>query len=374
MKFTVSSKVFQDSLNKIAGLIGSNSIIAILDNCLIDVKNGKLTAVSSDIENSMKIEIEVDSSENGTLAIPAKKILETLKVVPEQPLLIEMDENRKVLEIKTSNGAYTYGCFEATEFPKIPELKETSSVNIKAEALLKAINITSFALGTDEQRKAMTGLYCHFDEFGATFVSTDAQKLVKYQRKDVTIGQTFHFILPKKVLSQLKSSLNGMGEELVEVQFNKTNCSFRFGNLNVICRLIDAVYPEYNNVIPVDNPNKMTITREGILNTLRRLSPLSNQSTHQISLKIEGSSLLASALDLDFSNGGTEEQPITFVGEDMTIGFSSKYLIEILQVIDTEDVTFEMSTPNRAGLIFPVNEDEMESTMMLLMPILVNIE
>jgi DNA polymerase-3 subunit beta len=127
-------------------------------------------------------------------------------------------------------------------------------------------------------------------------------------------------------------------------------------------------------VIPVDNPNKMTISREGILNTLRRLSPLSNQSTHQISLKIEGSSLLASALDLDFSNGGTEEQPITFVGEDLTIGFSSKYLIEILQVIDTEDVTFEMSTPNRAGLIFPVNEEEMESTMMLLMPILVNIE
>jgi DNA polymerase-3 subunit beta len=373
MKFTVSSKTLYDGLSKISGLIGTNNIISILDNSLLRLEKGKLTAISSDIENSMKIEIEVDSDYEGSMAIPAKKMLETLKFMPEQPLLINMNVDEKSVEFNSSNGKYKLAGFDANEFPKIPEIADTNSVMVSADALLKAINTTSFAIGNDEQRKAMTGLFCQFDQDSATFVATDAQKLVRYTRRDVKTNNTFSFILPKKVLGQLKSLLSSVSGD-VELTFNKTNCAFKFGNLYIICRLIDANFPEYNNVIPPDNPNKMTVGREGLLNTLRRLAPLTNQTTHQVSFKIEGSKLIASALDLDFASGGNEEQPISYIGDDMTIGFSSKYLGEILQTIHTEDITFEMSTPSRAGLIFPVNEEENESTLMLLMPILVSVE
>lgn len=372
MKFTVSSKVLFDGLNKISGIVGTNNIISILDNFLFQLDNNILKVMSSDVENTMLVEIEVSSNDKGAIAVPAKKLLENLKYIPEQPLLVSINEDSRVLEFNTTNGNYKLAGFDANEFPKMPEIVDAKTVKMPSAVFEKAIQSTLFAIGNDDQRKAMTGMYCQFDQDGATFVSTDAQKLVRYKRRDVVSTDTFNFILPKKVLNQLKSNISGAQDEL-ELIFNKNNCAFKIDKLYIICRLIDAVFPEYNNVIPTDNQNIMTVNREEVLNSLKRLAPFTNQSTHQINFKIEGSNLTTSASDIDFNSEGIEQNTIVYKGEDMAIGFNSKYLSEILQTIQNDEVLFEMSTPSRAALIFPTVEEENESMLMLIMPLMVNV-
>lgn len=328
--------------------------------------------MSSDIENTMVVEIPVDSEDTGAIAIPAKKLLDTVRFIPEQPLLVNVNTDEKFLEIGISNAHYKLTGEDANEYPKLPQLDNAQEVAIPSVALERAISNTIFAVGNDESRKAMTGVYCQIDSDGATFVGTDAQRLVRYIRRDVKTDETCNFILPKKALTQLKSSLGGFQGD-VEMKFNKNNCSFKFNDIYVICRLIDATYPEYNNVIPKENPNKMTIAREDIINTLKRLTPYTNKTTYQVVFNVEGSKLTCKASDVDFSNEGVEELTVNYNGEDMLIGFNSKFLSEILSVLSSEEVTFELSTPSRAGLIIPAVEDENENTLTLLMPIMVSV-
>lgn len=371
MKFTVSSQLLRDNLSKIYGVVGSNNVITILDNFLFTIDNNTLTVISSDVENSMKVVIPIESSEKGAMAVPAKKLMDTIKFIPEQPLLMTINDTDHVLDIQSNNGNYKLTGFNAKEFPELTKLDNPNSVSIDSKVLNHAIAQTTFAIGNDEARKAMTGLYCQFDKDGATFVATDAQKLVRFKRKDVSAAGTFHFILPKKVLNQLKTSLPS-DSHTVEISFNKNHCSFNFDNIHFICRLIESQYPDYNAVIPNNNPNILIANREELLSSLKRLAPYTSQTTHQVVFQIAGSQLTVSATDLDYASEGKENLTINYNGEDFTIGFNSKYLAEILSTVEAEEVMIEMSTPSRACLILPHESNETESILMLIMPIMVN--
>lgn len=371
MKFTVSSQLLRDNLSKIYGVVGSNNVITILDNFLFKLEKDNLTVISSDVENSMKVEIPVQSSETGSLAVPAKKLMDTIKFIADQPLLMSINDTDNVLDIQTNNGNYKLTGFSAKEFPELSQIKDAQSVSLESSILNHAIGQASFAIGNDESRKAMTGLYCQFDKDGATFVATDAQKLVRFKRRDVSADGTFNFILPKKVLSQLKTSLPSE-KSTVDISFNKNHCSFKFGNIYLICRLIESQYPDYNAVIPTNNPNVLIINREELLSSLRRLTPYTSQTTHQVVFQIIGSQLTVSATDIDYASEGKENLMVNYNGEDFTIGFNSKYLSEILSTIHSEEVMVEMSTPARACLILPNETNDKESILMLIMPIMVN--
>jgi DNA polymerase-3 subunit beta len=371
MKFTVSSQLLRDNLSKIYGVVGSNNVITILDNFLFKLDKDKLTVISSDVEISMKVEIAVQSSDSGALAVPAKKLMDTIKFIADQPLLMSINEVDNALDIQTNNGNYKLTGFNAKEFPELTQIKDSQLVNIDSSVLNHAIGQASFAIGTDESRKAMTGLYCQFDKDGATFVATDAQKLVRFKRRDVNTDGTFNFILPKKVLAQLKTSLSGETAP-VEISFNKNHCSFNFGNIYLICRLIESQYPDYNAVIPTNNPNILVASREELLSSLKRLTPYTSQSTHQVVFQVVGSQLTVSATDIDYASEGRENLMVNYNGEDFTIGFNSKYLSEILSTIHSEEVMIEMSTPARACLILPNETNDKESILMLIMPIMVN--
>ena len=287
------------------------------------------------------------------------------------PLLMTINDENSVLDIQTNNGNYKLTGFSAKEFPELTQIDDANTVTLESKVLNYAIGQASFAIGNDESRKAMTGLFCQFDKDGATFVATDAQKLVRYKKRDIEASDTFSFILPKKVLNQLKTSLPD-GEQSVELSFNKNHCSFKFDNIYLICRLIESQYPDYNAVIPTNNPNIMVISRDELLSSLRRLSPYTSQTTHQVVFQVKGSELTVTATDIDYASEGKENLTVNYNGEDITIGFNSKYLSEILSTVDSEEVMIEMSTPARACLILPNETDEKESILMLIMPIMVN--
>jgi DNA polymerase-3 subunit beta len=237
--------------------------------------------------------------------------------------------------------------------------------------LASAINKTLFATGNDELRPIMSGVFCELSSEGCTFVATDAHKLVKYKRSDANAQQTVSFILPKKPLTLLKNTLINDGE--VTIEYNETNAFFKFNDIELICRLIDGKYPNYEAVIPKENPNILTIDRMEFYNSIRRVAIFASKSTHQIRLKIAGSELHISSEDLDFSNEAFERLTCQYTGEDIEIGFNSRFLLEMLSNLNAEQINLEMSAPNRAGIIVPqdgISEDE--EVLMLVMPVMLN--
>jgi DNA polymerase III subunit beta len=371
MKFIVSSATLLKQLSAINGVITTNPVVPILENFLFEITEGKLKVTASDLQTSMITELTVEASENGSLAVPARMLLDTLKNLPEQPVTCTIDESSYSLEIISDNGRYKLSGENATDFPKIPEITGADTVDMSSEVLASAINSTIYATSNDELRPAMTGVYVKLDETNVTFVATDGNRLVRYRRVDVASDAGTSIIIPRKALNLLKSTLPQENVN-VTVDFNVSNAFFHFNNIKMICRLIDERFPDYENVIPLDNNNKMIINRMDLLASLKRLSVYANRTTYQVRLKLTGSELQIFAEDIDFSNEANERLSCEHNGEDIEIGFNAKFLIEMLNNMDCKKVSVEMSAPNRAGLIIPVDKDDNEDLLLLVMPVMLN--
>ncbi|NMM50102.1 DNA polymerase III subunit beta [Marinigracilibium pacificum] len=371
MKFIVSSSALLKQLSGINGVITSSPVVPILENFLFEVSEGKLTVTASDLQTSMITEIDVESKESGSIAVPARILLDTLKNLPEQPVTFSIDEDTYAVEISSDNGKYKLSGENATDFPKVPTVNDGYSFNISTDIFSKAVNNTIFATSNDELRPAMTGVYMKLTDTNATFVATDGHRLVRYRRVDVAEDIDHPIIIPRKALNLLKSTLPSDNTN-VNVEYNATNAFFKFNNIQMICRLIDERFPDYENVIPMDNDNEMSIDKSEFLSSLRRISIYANKTTHQVRLKITGSELQISAEDLDFSNEANERLSCEHDGDDLEIGFNAKFLIEMLNNIDSKEVMMKFSAPNRAGLIFPKNGDENEDVLMLVMPVMLS--
>ena len=371
MKFIVSSTYLLKQLQVLGGVINNSNTLPILDNFLFELEHSKLTVSASDLETTMASTLEVESDTEGSVAIPAKLLLETLKTFPEQPLTFVIEENNTI-EISSNHGKYALAYASADEFPKAISLDSPSTTVLSADILATAISKTIFAAGNDDLRPVMSGVFFQFSTESLTFVATDAHKLVKYSRTDVTANETAEFIMPKKPLNLLKGILLGSDDD-VTIEYNDSNAKFSFENSILICRLIDGKYPNYEAVIPKENPNHLTIGRNQFLNSVRRVSIFSNKTTHQIRLKIAGAELNISAEDIDYSNKAEERLTCDYQGDDMQIGFNSRFLSEMLSNLNADDVQLEMSMPNRAGILTPIDGlDEGETVTMLVMPVMLN--
>jgi DNA polymerase III subunit beta len=371
MKFIVSSTYLLKQLQVLGGVINSSNTLPILDNFLFELDNSKLTVSASDLETTMVSILNVESNSKGSIALPARLLLDTLKTFPEQPLTFKVEDNNTV-EISSNHGKYALAYANGDEFPKAVALEDPSKTIVTGDVLATAISKTIFAAGNDDLRPVMSGVFFQFSTQGLTFVATDAHKLVKYTREDVKASQQAEFIMPKKPLNLLKGILAGSEEE-VTVEYNDSNAKFIFENSQLICRLIDGKYPNYEAVIPKENPNKLMIDRTQFLNSVRRVSIFSNKTTHQIRLKIAGAELNISAEDIDYSNKAEERLTCDYQGDDMQIGFNSRFLTEMLNNLNADEVKLEMSLPNRAGILTPVDGlDEGESITMLVMPVMLN--
>ncbi|MGB0165839.1 MAG: DNA polymerase III subunit beta, partial [Luteibaculum sp.] len=344
----------------------------ILDNFFFDIKKDAITISASDLETTISTTVEAKSESEGKVCMPAKMLVDALKSFPDQPLSFTINKEDYGVEISSDLGKYKLNGFNGEEFPKTPQVEDASSVKIGSDLLARAINKTLFATGNDDLRPIMSGIYFDFKEDGLTFVATDAHKLVRYGRSDAKAAGISNFVVPKKPLNLLKSLLATTADD-VEITYNENNAHFNLGNSTVVCRLIDGNYPNYEAVIPKDNPNRLNISRTALLNSIKRVSIFANKTTHQVRLKISGNELSISAEDLDFSNEAQEKLSCQYTGEDMEIGFNSRFLSEMLNNLEGDDVVMELSAPSRAGILLPEAKDiEEEDILMLVMPVMLN--
>ena len=372
MKFIVSSSILYKELQILGGVINSTNTIPILDNFLFEVDKNKLKISSSDLETTMTSEIDIESQSVDKVAVSAKLLIDILKTFSDQPLtFIKTDNN--TIEISASNGKYSLAFLNGNEFPKQIEILDAHETNIKGIDLGNAINSTIFASGNDDLRPIMSGVFFQFNSESLRFVATDAHKLVKFETSNYNSKEVSEFIMPKKPLQILKGILQTYDSEIT-IYHNDSNAKFVFEKSSITSRLIDGKFPNYEAVIPKDNPNVLTIDRELFLNSVRRVSIFSNKTTNQIKLKLAGSLLNISAEDFDFSNKADENLECEYSGDDIQIGFNSKFLIEMLNNLESESITLSMSHPNRAGIIRPIGDKNSKGNLitMLVMPVMLN--
>ncbi len=375
MKFVVSSTDLLSHLSAISKVISSKSTMPILDNFLFQLTDADLTITASDLESTLITHIELDNIEgNGTIAVPAKLLIDTLKEFPEQPLTFQINTDSFGIEIFSENGKYSIVGQSGEDFPELPEIndEEATSVVVSQKVLLKGIEKTLFATADDELRPVMNGIFLELSSENMGFVASDAHKLVRYRRTDAVAEFESSFILPKKPASLLRNLLP-KEEHQVKLEFDNKNAMFTLSNYKLICRLVEGNYPSYNSVIPKDNPNRMVIDRLAFYNTVKRVSVFSNQASNLVKLNINENLLVVSAQDIDFSISAVERLNCEYDGDEIEIGFKSTFLLEILSNISASDIRMEMSDPSRAGLLLPAEtEDEAEDVLMLLMPMMIN--
>ncbi len=368
MKFQASTSELLKKLQVCYGVIVPNPVLPITEDFLFKLSGGILKISATNIETSISTSLSVNEVEAGEIAVPAKILLETLKALPDQPISFNADVDNNNIELVSSYGKYNLAGDNTEDFPPMPEQESVESFQIEAMKFSSAINKCSFATSNDELRMAMTGVLMQLDYNKVIFVATDAHKLVKYTFGGLNTEISQSIIIPKKTLNLLKSSLSEEG--MLDISFNKKNIFISFGDTLVVSRLIDAIYPDYNAVIPVDNPNELAIDRKDLQSSLKRIGIYANKSTNQVILNFSENSLTISGKDLDFSNEATEQLACRYTGEPMSIGYNSRIFAELLNFNDTSEIILQLSTPNRAGILLPDEQDENEHLMMLVMPIL----
>ncbi len=370
MKFIVSSSQLLKHVQQISGVISANTVLPILEDFLFEIDKNKLTIVATDLETVMKIHMDVEAKESGKVCIPAKILHDSLKNIAEQPLTFTIDKNNGI-EITSDNGKYKVMGENPDNFPKEPLADDANSFTMPSSALVSAINKCIFATSSDELRPAMTGIFFELTEKGITTVATDAHRLVRFSRTDISSPEKATFVVPKKPLNLLKNVLPNTDAELT-ISYNSNHLFVEQDGIELVCRLIDARFPDYKVVIPTDNPYKLTVNKNDFQNALRRINVFSNKSTNQVALSISGSELQLSAQDVDFSFEGNERMNCQYDGEDLQIAFNAKFLIEMLSAADTAEIVIELSTPTKAGIIKPTEQEENEELLMLVMPLMLN--
>ncbi len=370
MKFIVSSSALLKHLQQINGVINANTVLPILEDFLFEIEDKQLSIIATDLETVMRVQMDVESKTNGKVCIPARILIDSLKNISDQPLTFNIDKNFAV-EITSDNGKYKVMGENPDNFPKEPVADNTTTFSVTGNALVTAINKTLFAVSNDDLRPAMTGVFFELSKNSLQCVATDAHRLVRYKRTEVACPKADTFIVPKKPLTLLKNVLDATDEALT-VNYNNNHLFVSNASMQLICRLIDARFPDYKVVIPADNPYTLTVSKNDFQNALRRINVFSNKSTNQVVLSISGSELQLSAQDIDFSFEGNERMTCQYNGEDMQIAFNAKFLIEMLNAADSDEVKIELSTSTKAGIIKPTETGDSEELLMLVMPLMLN--
>jgi DNA polymerase III subunit beta len=375
MKFVVSSSELLGHLQAISRVISSKNTLPILDNFLFNLSGNDLEITASDLESTLITRMKLENTDgDGTIALPARILLDSLKEFSVQPLTFDINMSTMAVVISSENGKFNVVGQNGIDFPALPAIKKDKKFSfvINAEVMLAGINRTLFATADDELRPVMGGIFVEASTDRITFVASDAHKLVRYQRTDSQADDNASFILPKKPASLLKNILP-REEGPVTVEFDDKNAFFILSNYKVVCRLVEGNYPNYNSVIPKNNPRKITIDRVEFYNTLKRVSVFSNQASNLVKLQLKGNQVMVSAQDIDFSISAYERIKCQYEGDEIEIGFKSVFLLEILANIASQDVMIELADPTRAGLFLPaVSENEAEDLLMLLMPMMIN--
>ncbi|MFI3278745.1 MAG: DNA polymerase III subunit beta [Rikenellaceae bacterium] len=374
MKFTISSSTLLSTLSTAGKVISTKNTFPILDYFLLELNDSSLKITTSDLETTLISSIKIDNIEQlGAVAAPAKLMLDSLKEFSDIPLTIEVNSSTWEITISWKSGSLSIPGANPSSYPSLQSLgEEQKSLSFTAEALFSGINRTIFATADDDLRPMMNGIYINIAPEGVTFVATDAHKLVKIT-DHTTSDITASFILPKRPANLLKNLLVKADCD-IEVSFDSKNVMLSFNDNIIVCRLIEGSYPNYNAVIPSANPNKVIIDRVELINSIRRVAVCSNPTTNLIRMEISENCISLKAQDIDFSVSANETLSCSYTAQDMTIGFKSTFLVELLNNIETQNVLLELADSTRAGVFKPLYEDNeaKSDVLMLLMPMMIN--
>jgi DNA polymerase III subunit beta len=368
MKFSVSSGDLVKGLSAVIGAVPAKATMPILETVLFEVENGKVRLCATDLEVAIVEYVDADVTSEGAVAVPARRLLETLRQLPDIPVLFEVDEKGNV-KFKTDKGSYKLAGDKAADFPAVPTLEDAQVIKTSTDSLIRAIQKTSFAVSTDDLRPAMMGVYFQLGTEESRVVATDGHRLVRLIKRDLLAQEPASFIVPQKSLQLVQKALHGVDCEL---SISRQHVRFRSGSTMVITRLINETYPNYESVIPRENDKEMKASRDMMLATVRRVSIFSSSSTRQIRMQMRANELIIAAEDIDMSSEARESMACEYDDPDMEIGFNARYLSDVLGNIDDPEVLFEFSTPNRAGIVRPSVQDEDEDMLMLVMPVMLN--
>ena len=373
MKFDVSSSALLARLQSAGKVIASKSTLPILDNFLFHLQDNKLTITASDAEIRLVTSVDVINVEGeGLFVVPPKMLLEPLKKLPEQPLTFSINDDNLEIFIYFENGEYNFIGQKGDNYPQPKPLSEmTVTLSMESQILLNGVNRTLFATADDELRPVMNGVYFDIQAENLTFAASDGHKLVRLRNNAVQSEGRASFILPKKPANLFKSLLSKNAES-VKIQFDENNAHITTDNFQMICRLIEGRYPNYNSVIPQDNPNQLTIDRSSLLYALERVIVFSNPASSLVKLQISNDLIVITAQDIDFSTSAEEKINCQYGGMEMSIGFKGTFLIEILNNIDASEVVLSLADPSRSGVITPLKDEANEELLMLLMPMVLN--
>lgn len=368
MKFSVSSGDLVQSLSAVVGAVPTKATMPILETVLFEIEDGKLKLCATDLEVSIVEHVAVDIQSEGAVAVPARRLLDTLRQLPDIPVMFEVDDKGNV-KFKTDKGNYKLAGEKAADFPAIPSLDGGQVIKTTTESLLRAIQKTSFAVSNDDLRPAMMGVFFQIGAEESKIVATDGHRLVRLIKRDLVAQSPASFIVPQKALNLVTKALDGSDCDLT---ISSEHVRFRSGNTMVITRLINETYPNYESVIPRENDKEMKVNRDQMLATVRRVSIFSSSTTRQIRLQMKPDELVIAAEDIDLSSEAKESIACEYSDPEMEIGFNARYLSDVLGNIDDPEVLFEFSTPNRAGIVRPAVQDEDEDMLMLVMPVMLN--
>ncbi|MBS5898634.1 MAG: DNA polymerase III subunit beta [Prevotella histicola] len=373
MRFNLSSTALGSRLLTLSRVINSKNSLPILDCFLFSVHDGQLTVTASDSENVMRGTLNLENCEGeGDFAVNNHTILDAVKELPEQPLSLDVDMGEMKIYITYQNGSYNFPILNADEYPKAQTVSENATtITIDAGILSDNINRSLFATAQDELRPVMNGIYFDLQADSLAIVASDGHKLVRNKNFMIKSDIPASFILPKKPATLLKNVLSKDGGDVV-IRFDDRSADISFAEGNLSCRLIEGKYPNYNSVIPQDNPNQVTIDRKSLIGALRRVLPFASDSSQLIRFHVAAGLLELRAEDIDFATSAKESVTCEYGGNPMDIGFKGSSMLEILNNLESEDVTIQLADPSRAGIIIPGAQPENEDILMLIMPMLLN--
>jgi len=373
MRFTVSSTALSNKLVALSKVINSKNALPILGDFVFDIKGQTLQLTASDSENTMQTSVElIDTDGEGCFAIGNHDLLEAVKGFSEQPITFDVDMTQNLAKISYQNGLFSLPIESADEYPVAQQVSDgANAIVISNQLLLDNINRSLFATAQDELRPVMNGIYFDLTPDCLAVVASDGHKLVRNKIYTIKSDQPAAFILPKKPAALLKNLLGKDGGD-VTIRFDERNAEVNYGDGTILCRLIEGRYPNYNSVIPQNNPNELRVDRNGLLAALRRVQPFANDSSNLIRFHVEGSTLQLDAEDYDFSKTATERMTCEYNGTPMSIGFKGSSFIEILGNFSCPEVIIQLADPSRAGLVLPSEQPENQDVLMLMMPMLIN--
>ena len=373
MRFIISSTALSSRLQTLSRVISNKNSLPILDSFLFEVSNGQLTLTTSDSENVMQTTIQTDECEgDGAFALTSQTILDAMKELPEHPLQFSVNIDQATITIIYQGGEYNFTILNADEYPRMHStLDNVNVITLDASVLCDNINRSAFAMGSDELRPVMNGIYFDLGADALSIVASDGHKLVRNRNLTVKSETPASFILPKKPALLLKNVLGKDGGDVV-IKFDNRNAEIRFADGILTCRLIEGRYPNYNSVIPQNNPNQLTIDRKGLLSALKRVLPFGSKSSQLVKFRLDAGTLELSSEDIDYATKAKETIICDYNGQKMCIGFKGSSLTEILGNLDGDEVVIELADPSRAGIIVPAQQPENEDVLMLLMPMLLS--